>query len=300
MNNGLTFSVIFDANSANFGEGLGNISELKKLTRDNKQYTFISRQALRYDVFRMIDNKTKISAPLSKSQGVIQFAPEANIKDHAEADLFGYMKTKKKDSQSGEKGGSDSRPAVVRFSPAISLEPYHDDIEFAANHNFAKRSNENPDPFQLETHSSLYTYTVTIDLNRIGKDDKDGKVVISNKERIERVNSVLDVIKVLNREIKSRIESFNPVFIIGGVYPIKNPYFLGRVKLNKSKDGKPSIDTKILSSTAEPIKGDTMIGRVDSFFVNDFEKEIQGITVLSIEDFFNKQKEKVKKYYESL
>jgi len=75
---------------------------------------------------------------------------------------------------------------------------------------------------------------------------------------------------------------------------------LGRVKLNKSKDGKPSIDTKILSSTAEPIKEDTMIGRVDGFFINDFEKEIQGITVLSIEDFFNKQKEKVKKYYESL
>ena len=300
MNSGLTFSIIFDANSANFGEGLGNISELKKLTRGNKQYTFISRQALRYDVFRMINNKTEISSPLSKSQGVIQFSPDANIKDHAEADLFGYMKTKKADKKSGEKGGSDSRPAVVRFSPAISLEPYSDDIEFAANHNFAKRSNENPDPFQLETHSSLYTYTATIDLDRVGKNDEDGEVVISKEERIERVNNVLEVIKILNREIKARIENFNPVFVIGGLYPIKNPYFLGRIKLNKSNNAKPSINTEILSSTVQPIKKETMVGRVDGFFANDFEKEIQGSVILSIEEFFEKQKEKVKKYYESL
>ncbi len=31
MNKGLTISVIFDAMSLNYGEGLGNISELKKL-----------------------------------------------------------------------------------------------------------------------------------------------------------------------------------------------------------------------------------------------------------------------------
>ena len=54
MRKGLTVSVIFNAQSLNYGEGIGNISELKKLTRaDGNMYTFASRQALRYDVVRL-------------------------------------------------------------------------------------------------------------------------------------------------------------------------------------------------------------------------------------------------------
>lgn len=40
--NGLTFTVIFLAESANYGEGVGNISTLKKMTRGNyEQYSYI-------------------------------------------------------------------------------------------------------------------------------------------------------------------------------------------------------------------------------------------------------------------
>ena len=54
---GLTLTIIFKAQSLNYGEGIGNISELKKLTRGNGNvYTFASRQALRYDIAR-IGNK---------------------------------------------------------------------------------------------------------------------------------------------------------------------------------------------------------------------------------------------------
>ena len=48
---GLTFTVIFLAESANYGEGIGNISSLKKMTRGNyEEYSYISRQALRYNM----------------------------------------------------------------------------------------------------------------------------------------------------------------------------------------------------------------------------------------------------------
>ena len=51
--NGLTFTVIFLAESANYGEGVGNISTLKKMTRGNyEQYSYISRQALRYNMVK--------------------------------------------------------------------------------------------------------------------------------------------------------------------------------------------------------------------------------------------------------
>ena len=47
---GLTITMIFLAESANYGEGIGNISSLKKMTRGNhEQYSYISRQAMRYN-----------------------------------------------------------------------------------------------------------------------------------------------------------------------------------------------------------------------------------------------------------
>ena len=50
-NKGLTLSIIFEAESANYGESFGNISSLKKLSRgDGNSYSYISRQALRYNI----------------------------------------------------------------------------------------------------------------------------------------------------------------------------------------------------------------------------------------------------------
>ena len=52
--NGITITMIFKASSLNYGEGISNISELKKLSRGNGSvYTFASRQALRYDIARL-------------------------------------------------------------------------------------------------------------------------------------------------------------------------------------------------------------------------------------------------------
>lgn len=75
--NGLTLTVVVDAESANYGEGIGNISQLKKLTRaDGKVYSYISRQAIRYNIVQQMhcDN-----TPV-EDQGVAQFAADSNIK----------------------------------------------------------------------------------------------------------------------------------------------------------------------------------------------------------------------------
>ena len=43
---GLTVTMVFLAESANYGEGIGNISTLKKMSRGNhEQYSYISRHA---------------------------------------------------------------------------------------------------------------------------------------------------------------------------------------------------------------------------------------------------------------
>lgn len=184
--NGLTITMIFKAQSLNYGEGIGNISELKKLTRgDGSVYTFASRQALRYDIAR-IGNKLfgwNLEV-VDKSKGTVQFKDELTIEDSEEMDLFGYMKTAKK-----EEGASLIRSAAVRLSNAISLEDYKSDMDFLNNKGLADRINEFPNLANIEQHLSYYTYTVTIDLSKVGVDDK---VVMDNKIRAKRVKELLE------------------------------------------------------------------------------------------------------------
>ena len=104
---GLSITLIFKAESLNYGEGIGNISELKKLTRgDGSVYTFESRQALRYDISRLGNKMFNWNLEVvDKSKGTVQFKDELTIRDSEEMDLFGYMKT--------AKNGNADRKSVV-------------------------------------------------------------------------------------------------------------------------------------------------------------------------------------------
>ena len=228
LKNGLTITMIFKAQSLNYGEGIGNISELKKLSRgDGSTYTFASRQALRYDIARLGNKLFNWNLEVvDKSKGTIQFKDELTIQDSQEMDLFGYMKTSKKSEN--EDGGSNIRSAAVRLSNAISLEEYKSDIEFLNNKGLADRINDFPNLANIEQHLSYYTYTITIDLEKIGV---DGDVKLDNTVRAQRVKELLEIVKVLNRDIRGREENLSPIFVIGGLYKLNSPFFLGRIKL---------------------------------------------------------------------
>lgn len=297
---GLTITMIFNAESLNYGEGIGNISELKKLSRGNgKVYTFASRQALRYDIARLGNKMFGWNLEVvDKSKGTVQFKDECTIKDSEEMDLFGYMKTSKKSDDKA--GGSSIRSAAVRLSNAISLEDYKSDMDFLNNKGLADRINEFPNLANVEQHLSYYTYTVTIDLEKIGK---DGEIELDNEVKMKRVIELLEILKVLNREIRGREENLSPLFVIGGVYNLNSPYFLGRIELKNIKQ-KFAINTNILEDTMKlkigenEISQDTNIGIVKDIFEN--EKEIEekfANKVSNIQDFFEKLEDSVKQYY---
>ena len=88
--NGLSITIIFNAQSLNYGEGIGNIAELKKLSRgDGSTYTFESRQAIRYDIARLGDKMFGWNLEVvDKSKGTVQFKDELTIEDSQEMDLF--------------------------------------------------------------------------------------------------------------------------------------------------------------------------------------------------------------------
>lgn len=297
---GLTISVVFKAQSLNYGEGIGNIAELKKLSRgDGKIYTFASRQALRYDIARLGNKMFGWNLEVvDKSKGTVQFQEKLSIADSQEMDLFGYMKTSKKSDK--EEGGSNIRSAAVRLSNAISLEDYKSDMDFLNNKGLADRIHEFPNLANVEQHLSYYTYTVTIDLEKIGV---DGTVELSNEEKSKRVVELLEILKVLNREIRGREENLSPLFIIGGLYELNTPYFLGRIKLENKENGF-AINTNILEDTMKlkfgekEIAEDTKVGIVKDIFQNEEEMETIFSGKLSdIQDFFENLENDVKEYY---
>lgn len=300
MKKGLTVSLIFNAQSLNYGEGIGNISELKKLTRaDGNMYTFASRQCLRYDVVRLAHDLFGWNLQVvDKAKGTIQFKDDLSIVDSQEMDLFGYMKTSKKSDDS--KGGSATREAVIRLSNAISLEPYRSDMDFLNNKGLADRIGEHPNLANIEQHLSFYTYTFTIDLSKVGK---DGDIELPNEEKSKRVVEFLEIVKVLNRNIRGRQENLSPVFAIGGMYDIANPFFLGRMKLNSSQNGY-SVNTDAIKDVVEStflgkcLKDFTSVGIIDGVFNNkeEFEQILPG-KVTNVDKFFNGLIAGVKEYY---
>ena len=297
-NKGLTLSIIFEAESANYGEGFGNISSLKKMSRgDGYSYSYISRQALRYNIIEQLRwNNT----PVSDADKVVQFKIDASIDKYPEIDLFGYMKTG--DNSINKK--SNIRAATVRLSNAIALENYNSDLDFLTNMALAKRDNLDNAIAQSEIHKSYYAYTITIDLDRVGIDeiilDKKGKdankklIEIEKSERAKRINDLLKILKTLYRDIRGRRENLSPIFIIGGVYNIKNPFFENRLKVEKNK---LIIETiKDTLKMDEEISKNTICGLVDSIFSNteEIKKELNPKSVAEVIEELCK---KVDKYY---
>ena len=288
---GLTLSIIFEAESANYGEGVGNVTSLKKISRgDHEMYTYLSRQALRYNIVEQMEvNNT----PLGVDGSVIQFHPEATIADYAEIDLFGYMKTVKP---------TKTRAAVVRLSNAVALESYNTDLEFLTNKGLFDRykAATNDDNLkggniaQSEIHKSFYAYTVTIDLDKVGIDANDN-IEIPLPERAERVTALLQSLKFLYRDIKGRRENLSPIFAIGGVYDYKNPFFENRLKLKENKLAVATIEGVL--ALDEHVQKETSVGLVKGLLANDEEIE-QTLQAKSMAEFFKELEAAVINYYQ--
>ena len=285
---GLTITMIIQAESANYGESIGNVASLKKISRgQGDQYTYISRQALRYNITEQLgEDLAPVKAEGSGDKKVVQFSEDATIDKYPEIDFFGYLKT--------EKGtGGKKRSAKVRLSNAISLESFKGDLDFLTNKGQADKIKENMNIAQAEIHRSYYRYTIAADLDQIGE-DKEYVISLDNGERARRVKRLLDTIALLYRDIRGRREDLKPLFAIGGVYDIKNPVFQNVVSVKNN-----CIDVaEIKGVLYDIIKSDTYCGVVDKSFDNTNELKEQ-LNASSMPEFFTLLKQKVDMYYES-
>lgn len=284
---GLTLTIIFQAESANYGESVGNVASLKKMSRGaGDQYTYISRQALRYNIIEQLGEElAPVKAEGSGDKKVVQFSDEATIDKYPEVDFFGYLKT--------EKGsGGKKRTAKVRLSNAISLESFKGDLDFLTNKGQADKIGENMNIAQAEIHRSYYRYTIAVDLEQIGE-DAVYNISLDNRERARRVKRLLDTIAFLYRDIRGRREDLKPLFAIGGVYDIKNPVFQNVVSVKNNCVDVAQIQGVLYDS----IKDDTYCGVVDRSFDNTRGLK-ENLNALSIPELFAALKQKVDAYYE--
>ncbi|PKM49944.1 MAG: type I-B CRISPR-associated protein Cas7/Cst2/DevR [Firmicutes bacterium HGW-Firmicutes-7] len=284
---GLMLSMIFEAESANYGEGIGNVASLKKMARGNgEQYTYISRQAIRYNIIEQLGEPL---TPTRIDKSVVQFAPDATISEYPEIDFFGYMKTQK-----GE--GSTTRSAVVRLSNAVSLETFKGDLDFLTNKGLSDRMGNEMKGMniaQSEIHRSYYRYTIVIDLDKVGIDDNN-QIALDKKEKARRVNKLLDTVSLLYRDIRGRREDLKPLFAIGGVYNVKNPVFQNVLEVNDNM----VVVEAIRGVLFDQIKEDTVCGLINGKFGNDDEIK-ERLNAILMPELFSKLKTKVSEYYES-
>ena len=178
----------------------------------------------------------------------------------------------------------------MRLSNAIALEPFLGNLEFLTNMGLAARGKLENEIAQSEIQRSFYTYTITVDLDRVGI---DGEVQITGEEKADRVKTLLDTVQYLYRDIKGRRENLSPLFVIGGRYERRNPFFENRIRIENDQ-----INVETLAELLEDdaIRTHTFTGVVTGTFDN--ENEIRGkLSGESVGAAFRHLKEEVEQYY---
>jgi CRISPR-associated autoregulator DevR family len=166
-----------------------------------------------------------------------------------------------------------------------------------------------------EEHLSYYTYTLTIDLDKIGASEKEdnGRVVfepvVDPDVRTKRVNDILKIVLLyLNRKIKGRDERLTPVFLIGGVYDVKHPFFANAIyfsEQNQKLHFNADDIKKIFDTYKSPdISTDTFLYFHDSFVdVEDKDQllsqsEKSQLKKQNLHEILQAMAQKVSGYYE--
>lgn len=290
MGKSITLTVVANMTS-NYGEGLGNIASVQKVYKNRKVYSIRSRESLKNAIMvqsGMYDDlQTDVSGATQKK--VNEELNAANCR----ALEGGYMNTT---------GSTFIRKSSFYLTDAISCESFvnetrfHNNLYLAQNQAASKGINLQDSskesglmPYQYEYDKALKVYSITIDLDMIGKDE-NFKVEADNNEKAHRVNAILDAIENLTLTVKGNLDNAEPVFVVGGLSNRKTHYFENVVKVENEK--------LILSDDLkEKISSEYSVALLKSNVFKNQAEIIKELQPKSIVTFFNELKSEVKNYY---
>ena len=296
--NALTLTLVANM-TANYSEGLGNISSVQKIYKDRNVYAIRSRESLKNAIMIQSgmykDLETEGKKEDTKGKVVTQKKVDENLNaTNCRALEGGYMNTKE---------STYVRNSSFYLTDAISTESFINETRFHNNlylaTNFANANNLNVQkdagkvglmPYQYEYEKSLKVYSLTIDLEKIGKDPNFPDKEADNAEKFERVKSLLEAVENLSLVVKGNLDNAEPVFAIGGLSLRKTHYFENVVRVEQGALvlGEALKEKKEDGFNCALLKGD--------IFTNEVEiiKELQPI---SMREFFKSLIEDVKNYY---
>ncbi|NLL02564.1 MAG: type I-B CRISPR-associated protein Cas7/Cst2/DevR [Mollicutes bacterium] len=288
--NSLTLTVVSNMTS-NYSEGLGNIASVQKVFKNRKVYAIRSRESLKNAI--MIQSGLYDDLQTEVDGATQKLANEDVNVSNCKALEGGYMSTK---------GSTYVRKSSFYLTDAISTESFVNETRFHNNlflaNNKAKELGvsvqEKPKdaglmPYQYEYDKSLKVYSITIDLEMIGKDENFNKEA-DKKEKAERVNSILNAIKNLSLVVKGNLDNSEPVFIVGGLSERKTHYFENVVKVEEDK-----LD--ISEDLIQKVNNGYNVGLLRSKVFENEAEIIEKLSPKSIDRFFKDLMEEVSKYY---
>ena len=300
----ITLTIIADM-TANYGEGLGNISQIQKVYRGNKVYAIRSKESLKYAIKEKAGFNEDLNVMINKRVCCNKIGDDENnsIKRSLEG---GYMNTAE----------DKKRNSSFYLTDAVSLYEYNSLQRFHTNLNMFNHLNEEDRkkikktknknnveleeektvhnglmPYQYEFAKDLFKYSITIDLDRIGVDENfDAEA--DAEEKKSRVKCLLDAVRHLSLCVKGNLDDASPLFVVGGIVDEKSPFLHSLVVV---KDEKLHISDALLEETEE--NENIHVGLQDTM-VFENEKEIfEKLKAVSINRFFKDLNEKVENYY---
>lgn len=289
--NALTLTVVANMTS-NYSEGLGNISSVQKVYKNRAVYSIRSRESLKNALMVQSgmyeDLRTVVSGATQKN-----VTPELNA-SNCRALEGGYMCTV---------ADTYVRNSSFYLTDAISTESFVNETRFHNNlylaTNYAKANGLNVQvnagtvglmPYQYEYEKSPKVYSITIDLEKIGKDE-NFKQEAGAVEKYERVKCILEAVQNLSLVVKGNLDNAEPMFIIGGLSERKTHYFENVVKTEQGALilGEDLITKKKKGFRCALLRGDN--------FTNE-EEILKTLQPISMEEFFDSLIREVKEYYQ--
>ena len=288
--NSLTLTVVANMTS-NYSESLGNIASVQKVFKNRKIYSMRSRESLKNAIMvqsGMYDDlETSLDGAAQK-----KVSEELNA-SNCRALEGGYMNTQ---------GTTYVRKSSFYLTDAVAAEHFVNETRFHNNlylaTNYAKEQGISVQsnggsaglmPYQYEYDKSLKIYSMTIDLEMIGKDENFHEEADA-KEKAERVIALLDAVENLSLVVRGNLDNAEPVFVVGGLSERKTHYFENVVHVEEEK--------LILSEDLKiKLEKGFQVGLLRGNLLQNEEEIENDLAPVSVPVFFENLRKQVLDYY---
>lgn len=288
--NALTLTIAANMTS-NYSEGLGNIASVQKVFKNRKIYSMRSRESLKNAI--MVQSGMYDDLQTSRDGAAQKKVNEDLNAANCRALEGGYMSTQ---------GTTYVRKSSFYLTDAIAAEHFINETRFHNNlylaTNYAKSQGISVQesggdsglmPYQYEYDKSLKIYSLTIDLEMMGKDE-NFHAEAEPQEKAARVIALLDAVENLSLVVKGNLDNAEPIFVVGGLSERKTHYFENVVHF---KEEKLVISDDLKSKLQKGFYAGLIRGNI---LENEDEIENE-LNTMSISHFFDTLRKEVSEYY---